>query len=185
MILIYLINLGCDFLLVSFCLQTPGATTFFENIRVNRNAVQVANWIVSELFGLLATDGKTLSQCPVTEEQFGSLMDILDRQISGKIGKQVLREMYDGNPRLAREIVQEHGWNIVEDDSEIRALCQSVIDENPAQVDDYLSSAEDKRTRKLKFFMGEVMKISKGKVPPATASKLITELLHNREINKT
>lgn len=129
---------------------------------------------------MLAADGKSLAQCPVNEEQFGSLMDVLDRQISGKIGKQVLREMYDGNPKLAQQIVEERGWNIVEDDSEIRALCQSVIDNNPVQVEDYLSSSEDKRTRKLKFFMGEVMKISKGKVPPATASQLITELLQNK-----
>jgi aspartyl-tRNA(Asn)/glutamyl-tRNA(Gln) amidotransferase subunit B len=137
-----------------------------------------ANWFVGDLFGLHARDRIPLNQSPVSPEQLGSIIDQLEANlISGKIGKSVLREMYEGDTRLAPAIVQSKGWAVQNDAAEILRACQQVISVHPDKAAEYLKSDERGQKRLAKFFMGELMKESQGKFhPKTTMDTLLTAL---------
>ena len=145
----------------------------------HRSPVLVANWLVVELFGLLARDQMALPQSPVSPSQLGSILDVLQEEtISGKIGKKLLQEMYQGDGRLAPAIVEAQGWAVKSDEGEIQQACQSVLASHPDKVDQYRNTQEKReRQRLIKFFMGEMMKASQGRLHPQAASSVLLSLL--------
>ena len=143
----------------------------------------VANYIVSELFGLLFKDDKSIKNSPVTEEQIGSIVDLqTEGTISGKIGKKILKEMYDGKKQLAREISDSFGWSVVNDKKIISDYCQSVIDKFPDKISEYhQTEGEWVKPRIIKFLMGEIMKVSNGCLNPIITTNVLTELVQNTQ----
>ncbi len=100
----------------------------------------------------------------------GALVRMIDEaKISGKQGKDVLVEMFKTGKSAAR-IVEEQGLVQVSDTGEIDALIDSVIAANPDQVTSYRSGKE----ALMGFFVGQVIKASKGKANP----KIVNERLH-------
>ncbi|RUP47962.1 hypothetical protein BC936DRAFT_145129 [Jimgerdemannia flammicorona] len=84
-----------------------------------------------ELFGQLATRAIPFQRCPVPPRQLGSLVDaVKGGMISGKIGKDVLAVMIDGDVRPAAEIVEEKGWHVVGDAAELRKVCEDLVANN-------------------------------------------------------
>ena len=135
----------------------------------SQNARAASNWIRSELLRELETAGISPSASPVAPEELGSLVrSIDDGKISGKQGKDVLIEMFKTG-KSADAIILEQGLVQLSDTGEIDRLVDEVLAANPGQLESYRSGKETL----FGFFVGQVVKASKGKANP----KLVNERL--------
>jgi len=100
------------------------------------------------------------------------LKRIDDKTISGKIAKKVFDAMWQSG-KDADTIIEEQGLTQVSDLSAIEPLVDEVIAANPGQVAEYRGGKE----KLLGFFVGQIMKASKGKANPATLNELLKKKL--------
>ena len=114
-----------------------------------------------------------ISDFPVTPLNLGKLINLIkDGTISGKIAKEIFPLMIENNsdPEI---IVKEKNLVQISDSSEIEAIIQKIIGANPAQVDEYRAGKE----KVFGFFVGQVMKESKGKANPKMVNEILRKLL--------
>jgi len=134
---------------------------------VSRNPRAASNWIRSELLRELEGAGLLASASPVRPEDLGELVRLVeDDKISGKQGKEVLIEMFKSG-KSAATIVAEQGLVQLSDTGEIDSIIDQVIAANSAQVDQYRAGKETL----FGFFVGQVMKASKGKANPKVVNE--------------
>lgn len=135
----------------------------------------ISNWIMGDLLRELKNDNKEIDDCPVTPERLTDLLKLIDDGIiSGKIAKTVFEDMFQsGKP--AADIVKEKGLTQISDESALLKMMDEIIAANPSQAADY-KSGKDKL---MGFFVGQVMKASKGQANPALVNKLLTEKLNS------
>ncbi len=132
----------------------------------------VSNWMMGELLRELKHDEREIDQCPVTPQHLAGMLTMMKGgTISGKIAKDVFEEMYRTGER-PEKIVQDKGWVQIQDEGEIEKAIEEAIKANPKQVEDYRKGRE----KLFGFFVGEVMKQTKGKANP----KLVNELLRKK-----
>lgn len=144
------------------------AADYFEAVARGRDGKQAANWVINELFGLLAKAGKGIEESPVSAESLGKLLDLLKADvISGRIAKDVFAIMFDtgGDPEA---IVEERGLRQVTDTSAIEAIVDEIIAANPGQVETYL-----KNPKVIGWFTGQVMKATGGKANPQVVGQIL------------
>ncbi len=128
-----------------------------------------ANWITGELSARLKREEVEIDQLNISAEHFaGLLIRIKDNTISGKIAKDVLDAMWNGESS-ADKIIESKGLKQITDTSAIEAMVDEIIVNNPGQFEE-LKGGKDKM---IGFFVGQVMKISKGKANPAQVNELI------------
>ena len=133
----------------------------------------VANWITSELLRLLGESGCAIDECRIAPEQLGALVAMIEQgTINGKIGKEVFAEMF-ASGKDPKAIVEARGLTQVSDESAIAAFVDQALAENPAQVEQYRAG----NPKVLQFFVGQVMKLSRGKANPQLAVRLLKEKL--------
>ena len=133
----------------------------------------ISNWIMGELMRLLNAEGKEIEDCPVRPDRLAGMVKMIsDGTISTKIAKTVFEEMY-GSGKDAETVVKEKGLVQVSDTGEIEGIIADVIKANPAQHADY-KSGKDKL---FGFFVGQVMKASKGKANPDVVNQLLKKKL--------
>ena len=134
-----------------------------------------ANWVLGELFGRLNKENMELEESPVSAEALSLLVArIDDGTISGKIGKQVFDAMWNGdNDGDADKIIEAKGLKQITDTGAIEAMIDEVIAANPSQVEEYRAGKE----KLLSFFVGAVMKASRGKANPAQLNQLLRDKL--------
>src|SRR5215210_1683834 len=131
------------------------------------NPRATANWIRSELLRELEVAGVTAADSRVSPLALGALVRLIDQgKISGKQGKDVLVEMFKTG-KGAQAIIEEQGLVQVSDTREIDALIDSVIAANPDQLASYRSGKE----ALFGFFVGQVIKGSKGKANPKVVNE--------------
>jgi aspartyl-tRNA(Asn)/glutamyl-tRNA(Gln) amidotransferase subunit B len=137
------------------------------------NARATTNWIRSELLRELENAGLAADKSPVPAVELGALVRMIDEgTISGKQGKDVLVEMFaSGKPAAA--IVEERGLILVSDTGEIDGVIDEVIGANPKQVEQFRGGKEGL----FGFFVGQVMKASKGKANPKIVNERLREKL--------
>jgi aspartyl-tRNA(Asn)/glutamyl-tRNA(Gln) amidotransferase subunit B len=131
------------------------------------NPRSAANWIRTELLRELEAGGISAGSSPVVASELGALVRLIDEEkISGKQGKDVLVEMFKtGKP--AQTIIEEKGLVQMSDTGEIDALVDDVILANPDAVANYRAGKE----ALLGFFVGQVIKASKGKANPKVVNE--------------
>src|SRR5215831_13724769 len=131
------------------------------------NARAAANWIRSELLRELENAGLTAEKSAVPATELGALVRMIDEdKISGKQGKDVLVEMFaTGKPAAA--IVEEKGLVQVSDSGEIDRVIDEVMAGSPNQLEQYRAGKETL----FGFFVGQVMKASKGKANPKVVNE--------------
>ncbi|MFY9622256.1 MAG: Asp-tRNA(Asn)/Glu-tRNA(Gln) amidotransferase subunit GatB [Pyrinomonadaceae bacterium] len=137
------------------------------------NARATTNWIRSELLRELENAGLAADKSPVPAVELGALVRMIDDgTISGKQGKDVLVEMFrSGKPASA--IVEDRGLVQVSDTGEIDSIIDQVIAANPNQVEQFRGGKEGL----FGFFVGQVMKASKGKANPKIVNERLREKL--------
>lgn len=159
---------GLSFADASQLVSDRSLADYYETAaRASGNSRAAANWIRSELLRELETAGKTAAESPVPAEELATLVRLIDEEkISGKQAKDVLVEMFkSGKGALA--IIEEQGLVQVSDTGEIDALIDNVIAANPDQVASYRGGKE----ALFGFFVGQVIKASKGKANPKVVNE--------------
>lgn len=148
-------------------------STYFEKLIQKHNPKTASNWLTSELFGRLNKLAINITESPVTAEMLSELLDLIeDNTISGKIAKEVLDIMIE-TQKSATQIVEEKGLKQTTDMGEINKIIEEVINNNQKQVEQYKSGND----RIFGFFVGQVMKLSGGKINPQLANDLLKEKL--------
>lgn len=136
------------------------------------NPRATANWLRSELLRELEAANLPASASPISPTGLGALVRLIDEEkISGKQGKDVLIEMFKTGKNPA-EIIAEQGLIQVSDTNEIDGLIDEVLAGNPEQLEGYRAGKE----ALFGFFVGQVMKASKGKANP----KVVNERLRSK-----
>jgi len=131
------------------------------------NPRSTANWIRTELLRELEAGGLSAADSPVPAKELGALVRLIDEaKISGKQGKDVLVEMFKTGKR-AQTIIEVKGMVQVSDTGEIDALIDDVIAANPDAVANYRAGKE----ALLGFFVGQVIKASRGKANPKVVNE--------------
>ena len=131
-----------------------------------------ANWVLGDFSGALNKSGLTVEESPVTPVMLGTMIQrITDNTISGKIAKQVFEAMWQGEGG-ADAVIEAKGLKQITDTGAIEKIVDEVIAANPGQVEQFRAGKE----KMLGFFVGQVMKQSKGKANP----QQVNELLRNK-----
>src|SRR5216683_4740677 len=139
------------------------------------NARATANWIRSELFRELENAGLTAEKSPVAATELGALVRFIDGgNISGKQAKDLLVEMF-ASGKTAAVVIEERGLVQVSDTGEIDRVIDEVVAASPNQLEQYRSGKE----ALFGFFVGQVMKASKGKANPKVVNERLREKLNS------
>jgi aspartyl-tRNA(Asn)/glutamyl-tRNA(Gln) amidotransferase subunit B len=137
------------------------------------NPRAASNWIRSEVLRQLETAGKSAADSPVSPQALAVLIRMVeDGKINGNQAKEVLAEMF-ASGRTAEEVVEEKGFVQVSDESEIERIVDEVLAANPKQLEQYRGGKE----ALFGFFVGQVMKGSKGKANPKVANDVLARKL--------
>ncbi len=135
---------------------------------------QCANWVIVELSGALNKAGLDITESPVSAEQLaGVLKRIADNTISGKIAKTVFDALWKGEGKDADAIIEAKGLKQVTDTGAIESMIDEVLADNPDQVQQY----RDGKEQLLGYFVGQVMKASRGKANPAQVNDILKKKL--------
>jgi aspartyl-tRNA(Asn)/glutamyl-tRNA(Gln) amidotransferase subunit B len=135
----------------------------------------VGNWIMVELTRELKRDDREIESCPVRPAQLAALLNLTQKgAISGKIAKSVLEEMYrtGDDPQV---VIDRQGLVQMTDSGAIAAVIVEVLAAHPAQVADYRAG----KAKVFGFFVGEVMKRTRGQANPQRVNQLLKEKLES------
>ena len=134
-------------------------------------AKKLSNWIMTELMRELKE--KDISDCPISPKNLAALLNMIDKgDISGKIAKIVFTDMLETG-KDAATLVQEKGLVQMSDAGELLQLIHEILAENPTQVADYKGG----KTKLMGFFVGQLMKKTKGQANPKLANELFAKEL--------
>ncbi|WP_461481009.1 Asp-tRNA(Asn)/Glu-tRNA(Gln) amidotransferase subunit GatB [Porticoccus sp.] len=142
------------------------------------DAKLAANWIMGELSARLNAEDIAIQNCPVSAEQLaGMIARLVDGTISSKMAKEVFDAMWNGEGS-ADDIIEARGLKQVSDSGAIEALVNEVIANSPQQLDNYRSADEAKRPKMLGYFVGQIMKASKGQANPQQVNEVLLKKLN-------
>lgn len=133
----------------------------------------IVNWLVGDVLAKLNASGKSLAESGFTAKKLTDLLKrIASGDISNKIAKDVFMEAFDENKDPVA-VIKEKGLQQISDTSALEPMIQEIIDNNPKSVADYKAG----KKKALGFFVGQVMKQTKGQANPGVVNKMIVELL--------
>jgi aspartyl-tRNA(Asn)/glutamyl-tRNA(Gln) amidotransferase subunit B len=147
---------------------------YFEDVcsKTTAEPKTVANWINGELSAALNSSGREIGESPVDSIRFASLLDrITDNTISGKIAKEVFSLIWNSE-KSVDSVIEDQGLKQITDSGEIEAIIDRILSDSTDQVRQY----KDGNQKVFGYFVGQVMKMSKGKANP----KQVNELLRNK-----
>jgi aspartyl-tRNA(Asn)/glutamyl-tRNA(Gln) amidotransferase subunit B len=145
---------------------------FFEETAASlKDKKLAANWIMTTLLGMLNTKGIAITESPVTAKAFSKLLWLIEnKKISANAAKIVFEEMSKSS-KDPETIVKDKGLEQVSDQSQLETIVMDIIKENPEEVKAY----RDGKNKLFSFFMGQMMKKTRGKADP----KIVASLLKN------
>jgi len=153
---------------------TPEFLAYFDNCLAHyHDAKAVSNWMMGELSKHLNQSNMEINDCKIQPAALARMLNLIDEgTISGKMAKSVFEEMFDSGkePDL---IIKEKGMMQISDESTLLKTIDEIIAANPGVVDDYRSGKE----KAFGFFVGQVMKATRGQANPTIVNKLLKERL--------
>lgn len=153
--------------------ERPVAEWYEATVAAGGDPATVANWMINILFSLMNEHKLTIEQIKLTPAQLVELLSLVEEgTINNNTAKEVLADMFTTG-RSAKEIVAESGLAQISDEDQINTFIAQVLDRNPEQVSDYLGGKEQLRG----WFVGQVMRASRGKANPALVNKLLAKQL--------
>ncbi len=147
---------------------------YFEKV-VNEGgaAKSSANWITGDLAAYIKSNRLTFDQLPFQPNELAEMLKMIDNgEISGKIAKEILPELLSkgGSPK---QLVQERGLGMIGDPKVIEEIIDQLILQHPNEVELFRSG----KKKLLGFFVGQLMKETKGKADPKLANKILNKKL--------
>ncbi|HZT58480.1 MAG TPA: Asp-tRNA(Asn)/Glu-tRNA(Gln) amidotransferase subunit GatB [Pyrinomonadaceae bacterium] len=157
----------------SLLVRDRALADFYERAAASSNPRGAANWLKGELLRELDEAGIEADASPVPPEELGALVRAVEEgRISGKQGKDVLALMFKSG-KGAQSVIEEQGLVQLSDAGEIEKIVTDVLASNPRQLEQYRAGKE----ALFGFFVGQVMKASKGKANPKVVNELLREKL--------
>jgi aspartyl-tRNA(Asn)/glutamyl-tRNA(Gln) amidotransferase subunit B len=153
---------------------------YFEEVVKSHKgeAKKVSNWIMVELLRLLNEFNISVEKSPVTATELASLLNAVhEGRISGKQAKDVFLKMFD-EKKPANKVIEELGLVQISDSSELMEVAKKIVESNPTQVEQYLSGKD----RVFGFFVGLMMKETKGQANPQIANDIMKKILDSKKI---
>lgn len=149
------------------------AEFFEEVVKTSGDARAAANWVMGDLAALLKDAEKEITESPVSAANLGRLLKLIgEGKISGKIAKELLPKMAESG-ESPDVLVEREGLSQISDESALIKIIDDVIAANPKQLEQYRSG----KTTVMGFFVGQIMKASRGQADPAVVNKLLQEKL--------
>jgi aspartyl-tRNA(Asn)/glutamyl-tRNA(Gln) amidotransferase subunit B len=154
--------------------QSRSMAAYYEDAaRHSGQPKVVSNWMMGELMRLLNIEGREIEDCPIKPDRLAEMLKMIsDGVISTTIAKTVFEVMYKTG-KDAETVVREEGLVQVSDTGAIEKIIEDVIKANPGQTADYRAGKE----KLFGFFVGQVMKASKGKANPDLVNQLLKKKL--------
>jgi aspartyl-tRNA(Asn)/glutamyl-tRNA(Gln) amidotransferase subunit B len=167
-------ELGLDDETALILTQTREFADYFEEaLRHCGRPVKVANWMVGDLTRELKRDGRDIVDCPVPAASLAALVELIDSNaISGRIAKEVFAAMYETGKTPDR-IVEERGLRQISSAGELEEIVAFVLAANADKVEAFRRGKEGL----LGFFVGQVMRETKGQANPQLVNRLLAERL--------
>lgn len=146
---------------------------YFEEVANTSGETKLAaNWVIGDLSGRLNKEDKHITESPISAEMLGAMIKRLaENAITSKMAKDVFDGMWNGEGD-ADTIIKKRGLKPA-DSSEVEKIIDEIIANNPDQVEQFKAG----KGKVMGFFVGQVMKASKGKADPAQVNKILTEKL--------
>ncbi len=142
---------------------------YFEKcVSLFNNPVLISNWIISEILRL-----KSSNEISLSPDNFTKLLSMVnDGKINNNTAKEILEEIYskDLDPE---DIIKKRGLSQINDTEELEKLVLKVIQDNSKEYEAYKNG----KTKLFGFFVGQVMKITKGRANPKTVNKILRQKL--------
>jgi aspartyl-tRNA(Asn)/glutamyl-tRNA(Gln) amidotransferase subunit B len=154
--------------------QSRSMAAYYEDaVRLSRQPKVVSNWMMGELMRLLNIEGREIEDCPIKPDRLAGMIKMIsDGVISNDRQDRVRGNVQDRQG--CRNGSQEEGLVQVSDTGAIEKIIEEVINANPAQTADYRTGKE----KLFGFFVGQVMKASKGKANPDLVNQLLKKKLN-------
>ncbi len=153
--------------------QMDLALFFDEVIKLGANVKTAVNFLMGEIAAYLKEEHVSINETKLTPENLAELVGLIEKNtISNNIGKKIIIDMIKDGTK-ASEIVEKQGLSQITDEGAIKEIVQKVIDSNASQVEAYKGG----KTQLFGFFVGQVMKETKGRANPKTVNDLLKQLL--------
>ena len=159
----------------SVLITDKNLSLYFESVVQSKKLEpkNVANWILTDLLGLANKNRTAINEFPITPDRLEQLLIFVhDGIISNKQGKAVLEKMWNTS-KTPREIIDSEGISQESNENEINKLVDKVLENHYKSVEEYMKGKD----KLFGFFIGEVMKESKGKANPKIVNKILRERL--------
>jgi len=149
---------------------------FFEKTVANGAEPKLAsNWVTSDIVGYLKANKLSFSELKLSPENLAEMINMISKNIiSGKIAKEILPELIQKNIS-PKNLVEEKGLAMISDSASILPIIDELISDHPNEVEAFRNG----KTKLLGFFVGQLMKRTKGKADPKLANKLVSEKLNS------
>lgn len=146
---------------------------FFNTAKYTKNYKAISNWIQTELMRVMNEKDVSIYEVGISSEYLAELISLVDDNvISLKIAKDVFEDILI-EKKSPKEIVKEKGLVQIADESALEEVVKKVLESNPKEVERYKNG----ETKLLGFFVGQIMKETKGKANPKVVNELLTKLL--------
>jgi aspartyl-tRNA(Asn)/glutamyl-tRNA(Gln) amidotransferase subunit B len=155
--------------------QQKATADFFESVlkKTNAEAKLAANWINGELSAQLNKQQLSIEQSQISATCLGALLNrIVDNTLSSSAAKTVFLALWEGTDNVD-QVIEAKGLKQVSDSSELEALLDEIIANNPSQVEEFKAG----KTKLMAFFVGQMMKATQGKANPKVVTQLIQKKL--------
>lgn len=158
----------------SVIVEQMGLALFFDKVlELGANPKTAVNFIMGEIAAFLKEDHIEITETKLTPENLAELIALIEKgTISNNIGKQIIIEMLKDGTK-ASVIVEKKGLSQISDEGAIKELVQKVVDAHPNEVEAYKNG----KTNLLGFFVGQIMKETKGRANPKTVNQLLREII--------
>ena len=158
-----------------------GVADYFEAVAKSSGAPKLAaNWILGDLSAALNRSELSIDANPISAERLAGLVSrISDGTLSSKLAKQVFEALWNEEGDTD-EIIAARGLKQVSDAGALEAMVDEVISNNPDQVAQYIAADEAKRKKLSGFFVGQIMKASKGQANPQMLNELLLKKLEDQ-----
>ena len=154
----------------------PTAEFFEAAVAAGASAKGASNWIMGDISRILKEKDSLIDDIPFSPQQLAEMIQLIESgAISNSAGKKVLETLFE-TPKSPKQIVEDLGLAQISDEGALQKMVQDVLDQNPQSIEDYKAGKD----RAIKFMMGQVMKLSKGKANPQAVNALLKEELDKR-----
>jgi aspartyl-tRNA(Asn)/glutamyl-tRNA(Gln) amidotransferase subunit B len=157
------------------CATKESANFFEEMLKEGASAKTAVNWLNTELLGRLNKRGYTIVNSPVSASKLGELVSKIDNGIiNGKGAKDILDILMKKDVDITK-LIDSMGLAQISDDGVILEIIDSILDKNQDKVEQYRAG----KIKLLGFFVGQIMKASRGSANPKRVHQLLKERLLN------